>query len=137
MRSFLAAAAMLAASNLFAMADPVAAPPATPTATEQPSAAPQKGTPEVQGCFSSPGNMTSFGSLQYNSESLCATTTCFKQNFPVAGTMDGGECYCGFQYPALDTLVDDSFCNKGCDGFGSVACMSTAKHPSAWLSLTF
>ena len=84
---------------------------------------PTLGAQVVQGCFSSSGDLVSNGTVQWNSKSGCAHDICFVDNFTVAGTTGGNQCFCGNHYPSENDRVDDSKCNVGCSGYGLQACM--------------
>ncbi|KAL1847271.1 hypothetical protein VTK73DRAFT_10381 [Phialemonium thermophilum] len=111
--------ALLAASSALAAS---AATSTFKTGVEEPSAPPMLGTPVVQGCFSSQGELK-FDSIQtFNSKSKCAIDICLAKGKPVAGTMGANQCFCGDKYPPKAALVNDSNCNAGCSGFDKEAC---------------
>jgi len=91
---------------------------------EKPSSSPVANTPVVQGCFSSSGSLVLNSSPTYNSAGECGTVLCGPQGLKknVAATTQGNQCWCGDDYPPLDTLVDDKLCNAPCTGYGQDAC---------------
>jgi hypothetical protein len=74
-----------------------------------------------QGCYKSSGNLTSFGTPDYNSSGRCATV-CTGKGYAVSATTAGNQCWCGQAYPPKGDLVADSNCNVGCAGYPQEAC---------------
>jgi cell wall integrity and stress response component len=96
--------------------------PTSAMGVEEPSAAPTLNVAVVQGCFSSPGELVSIGTLDFNSKDKCAVVNCKARGYAVAASMGANECYCGNKYPPKAALVNDSNCNAPCTGFGTQAC---------------
>ncbi|AEO68270.1 dec1b5a7-f689-42f3-a7d4-a28795f4e23b [Thermothielavioides terrestris] len=93
-----------------------------PDGTQPKVLPPELGTPTVQGCFSSSGNLTLNSTPTYNSIDGCANKVCRPAGFPVGGTTGGNQCWCGTTYPPKDTLVDPSHCTTSCNSYPSEAC---------------
>ncbi|KAH8904780.1 hypothetical protein BR93DRAFT_939834 [Coniochaeta sp. PMI_546] len=113
--------------SIFMTAALLAAVPALASQTtakgiEEPAATPTLNAAVVQGCFSSPGELVSIGTLDYNSKDKCAVENCKAQGHAVAASMGGNECYCGDKYPPKAALVNDTNCNIGCTGYDWDAC---------------
>jgi cell wall integrity and stress response component len=105
----------------------------TPTTTakgvQRPSSRPITLAPVVQGCWaSSEGLKLVNASVQYNTGDKCGKEICQKQNYKVAATYQGSQCWCGNVYPPASQLVDDKNCNVECPGYDYDACGG----PSAW-----
>lgn len=93
-------------------------------AVQQPTAAPTIGTPTIQGCFKSPGDLKLNTTHKFNSIGKCADETCAAAGYAVGGSMGGNQCWCGETYPPKSDLVDPKFCDTPCPGFGEHACES-------------
>jgi cell wall integrity and stress response component len=113
---------IVAATGLLAVV-PAFASQTTAKGIEEPSAKPTLNVAVVQGCFSSPGELEFWGTIEFNSKDECGVKACkAKLNKPVAATMGGNMCYCGDKYPPKAALVNDSNCNTGCSGYDFDAC---------------
>ncbi|KAH6653237.1 hypothetical protein BKA67DRAFT_536924 [Truncatella angustata] len=93
---------------------------ATGAATEVAASAPTSGTDTVHGCYSNIDGLTFNGTYEFNAQGKCAGY-CRDLGLYV-GASNAQDCYCGSEYPALNTLVDDSECTEPCPGFGQEAC---------------
>ncbi|TKA39677.1 hypothetical protein B0A54_08314 [Friedmanniomyces endolithicus] len=74
-----------------------------------------------QACYSSSAGLTDQGSFEYQTSSYCQNI-CVKQNQAVLGLSAGSDCWCGDTLPPASSKVDDSSCNKPCNGYGSQMC---------------
>ncbi|KAK1063924.1 Protein SLG1 [Friedmanniomyces endolithicus] len=74
-----------------------------------------------QACYSSSAGLTDQGGFEYQTSSYCQKI-CVKQNQAVLGLSAGSDCWCGDTLPPASSKVDDSSCNKPCDGYGSQMC---------------
>lgn len=92
------------------------------TAVQQPITPPTIDVPTIQGCFKSAGDLELNTTHKFNSIGKCADETCREGGFAVGGSMGGNQCWCGQTYPPKSDLVDPSFCNSPCSGFGEHAC---------------
>ncbi|KAK6218001.1 YmL10 [Pestalotiopsis sp. IQ-011] len=91
--------------------------------TEAQAEDPVLGTETVHGCYSSVGSLTLNGTSEFNTEGSCATA-CSGGGFAVAASQEM-DCYCGAEYPAENTLVDDAECNELCPGYPNESCGGT------------
>ncbi|CAK37955.1 hypothetical protein CBS115989_6627 [Aspergillus niger] len=82
----------------------------------------------IVGCYSSPGQLTSAGTFQFQSEGYCQQI-CTKQNKPIFALYNGDECYCGDALPPSTAKVSSTQCETPCSGFPSDPCGGT----NAWL----
>ncbi|KAJ2896599.1 uncharacterized protein MKZ38_005422 [Zalerion maritima] len=75
-----------------------------------------------QGCFNSSGELKLVDdNLDFNSDGKCGTL-CQDKDYPVGATTGGQECWCGDEYPPVDSLVDNDECNYACTGYDTIAC---------------
>lgn len=88
--------------------------------TETQAEDPVLGTETVHGCYASVGSLTSNGTNEFNTEGSCATA-CRGGGFAVAASQ-AEDCYCGAEYPAENTMVDDAECNEPCPGYPNESC---------------
>lgn len=88
--------------------------------TEAQAEDPVLGTETVHGCYSSVGSLTLNRTNEFNTEGSCATA-CRGGGFAVAASQ-AMDCYCGAEYPAENTLVDDAECNEPCPGYPNESC---------------
>ncbi|KAK9418283.1 hypothetical protein SUNI508_08244 [Seiridium unicorne] len=88
--------------------------------TEKGAEEPISGTDTVHGCYSNVDNLTLNSTNEFNSQGACAKI-CRALNMNV-GASQAKDCYCGDEYPPLNTLVDDSECTEPCPGYGDDAC---------------
>lgn len=88
--------------------------------TEMQAEDPVLGTETVHGCYSSVGSLKLNGTDEFNTEGSCATA-CRGGGFAVAASQEM-DCYCGAEYPAENTLVDDAECNEPCPGYPNESC---------------
>lgn len=76
------------------------------------------------GCYKSKASLKDPGN--YNGQGvtsgMCHEEVCNKLNATVLG-LRGTTCYCGFEYPPKEDLVEDKFCNYACNGYPFEACM--------------
>ncbi|GKZ37238.1 hypothetical protein AbraIFM66950_008695 [Aspergillus brasiliensis] len=80
------------------------------------------------GCYSSPGQLTSAGTFQFQSEGYCQQI-CTKQNKAIFALHNGDECYCGDALPPSTAKVSSTQCQTPCSGFPSETCGGI----NAWL----
>ncbi|PKS07159.1 hypothetical protein jhhlp_005759 [Lomentospora prolificans] len=77
------------------------------------------------GCYKSKGSLEDpkgYPSTKVTS-GYCDDYVCNKLNATVLG-LRGSTCYCGFEYPPEEDLVEDKFCNYDCPGYPFEACGS-------------
>jgi cell wall integrity and stress response component len=115
---------------------PALASQTTAKGVEEPAAAPTPSVAVVVGCYSSPGELVSAGTFEFNSISKCAVDTCAAQGHLVGASMGGNECYCGDEYPPKAALVNDTMCNIGCTGYDWDACSYFAVSFLWWCNVT-
>lgn len=84
---------------------------------------PVLGTETVHGCYSAVGSLQLNGTNTFNSRGLCAANC--QQAGAYVAAVQGEQCYCGNEYPAASTLVDDSQCDDPCPGYAMNACGGT------------
>lgn len=87
---------------------------------QPPATTPVLGKVTSQGCFSSRVSAWSTENDRFASPGSCANL-CRQKEMPVAA-LRGAACYCGEEYPAADTLVEDAKCNYPCPGYPLDAC---------------
>ncbi|CAI4214695.1 unnamed protein product [Parascedosporium putredinis] len=77
------------------------------------------------GCYKSKASLKDPGGYEGEkvSSGLCGDVICNKTNSTVLG-LRGTTCYCGFEYPPKEDLVEDKFCNYACQGYPFEACGS-------------
>ena len=89
---------------------------------QQPVQNPMPGHGTDQGCYSSSGDLKSIGTPEWVTRDKCSDL-CLAQNYEVAGTMAGYECFCGHTYPPeKDFEADGKNCNVPCGGYPQHAC---------------
>lgn len=89
---------------------------------QQPKVDPIPGVWTEQGCYSSSGDLKKKATLTYNTISNCSNL-CIPDGYPVAGSMGGLECWCGYTYPPEeDYEPDGKHCHSGCGGYDWDAC---------------
>lgn len=105
---------------------------APPVVTKQPpQLPPQRNASTAQGCFTSRGNLKYHSYEQYNSLAKCGHDVCAQEGYMVAASVNSYDCYCGNEYPPLDTQVDDSKCTAPCGGFPYEACKLSLVPPAS------
>ncbi|EEB07176.1 transmembrane receptor Wsc1 [Schizosaccharomyces japonicus yFS275] len=72
-----------------------------------------------KGCYAVDNALPWKADDDYMDTDVCATK-CDYKTVSVLGLRNGGQCYCGNTLPAQ--LVDDSYCNVPCYGYGTVKC---------------
>ncbi|PSK54027.1 Cell wall integrity and stress response component 1 [Elsinoe australis] len=77
------------------------------------------------GCFKNQGTLTSGDVYQYQTDGHCQEVCVAKNSAPVLGVTNGDTCLCGSQTPNNGDKVDDSSCNKPCQGFPDHMCGGT------------
>jgi cell wall integrity and stress response component len=93
---------------------------ATGEGTEVAAESPISGTDTVHGCYSYVDNLTLNSTNEFNSQGACATIC--RDLGKYVGATQAEDCYCGDEYPPLNTLVDDDECTEPCPGYGTEAC---------------
>ncbi|EGX92436.1 WSC domain-containing protein [Cordyceps militaris CM01] len=84
---------------------------------------PRTGTPTLNGCYSSFGNMTKIEiDTKYLSNGSCGKACTDSKNTVAAVAAQA--CYCGTVYPPKKDVIDASKCDYGCNGFGEEMCGS-------------
>jgi hypothetical protein len=71
-----------------------------------------------KGCYSSNSGLTFKDTYTWQSKSHCQSQ-CGPMNAAVEATTKGTDCWCGNSLPPASSLVDDSFCNVQCTGYGA------------------
>lgn len=74
-----------------------------------------------QGCYSSSAPLTFNDTYTYQSSGYC-TSQCQGNGQNVAATTNGGDCWCGDEYPALADKVDQDKCSTPCQGYDTEMC---------------
>ncbi|GAB7365847.1 hypothetical protein MBLNU230_g7179t1 [Neophaeotheca triangularis] len=74
-----------------------------------------------KGCYSSSRGLSDQGSHIYQTSGYCQPI-CVDQGSAVLGLSGGSDCWCGDQLPPEDSLVDDSNCDTGCNGYRQEDC---------------
>lgn len=87
---------------------------------EQNVTSPILGTDTVHGCYTSKGDLTLNGTIEFNSQGSC-NIACRAIKKDVSATQ-ASVCYCGDAYPPLNTLTTNDKCAEPCPGFGEQAC---------------
>lgn len=77
------------------------------------------------GCFKNKGPLGQGDVFQYQSDGHCQGICVSNGQQPVMGLTTGDTCLCGSQTPNNNDKVDDSSCNKPCQGFGEHMCGGT------------
>ncbi|KAI0149358.1 hypothetical protein BJ166DRAFT_61387 [Pestalotiopsis sp. NC0098] len=108
---FIALSGLLAFSNLVRADD---------QGVEVAAESPVKGTDTVHGCYGNVDNLVLNGTDEFNTQGSCSTAC--RGMSKAVGASYSSDCYCGDEYPPLNTLLDDSDCNEPCPGYGTEAC---------------
>jgi cell wall integrity and stress response component len=108
---------LLAISGLLAFSNLVHA---ASTATEVAAEDPVSGTDTVHGCYSNIDNLVFNQTYEFNSQGACAGFC--RDMGKYVGATQAKDCYCGDEYPALNTLASDDECTEPCPGYGTQAC---------------
>lgn len=108
---FLAISGLMAFSSNFARAS---------TGTEVAAQDPVSGTDTVHGCYSNIDNLVFNQTYEFNTQGACAGFCRAMGKY--VGATSSRDCYCGDEYPALNTLVSDDECTEPCPGYGQQAC---------------
>jgi len=114
---------LFALTTLLVATNMVSTATATATATEgveKPSATPISGTDTVHGCYTSLGDMVLNVTDNFNTQGSC-NIACRGMGKSV-GASQQKKCYCGDDYPPLNTLTNDAACGEPCPGYGPDAC---------------
>jgi cell wall integrity and stress response component len=90
------------------------------TTTEVAAEDPVKGTDTVHGCYGNVDNLTLNSTNEFNTQGLCSTAC--RGMSKAVGAAYSSDCYCGDEYPPLNTLLDDSECTEPCPGYDTQAC---------------
>lgn len=88
--------------------------------TEVAAEDPISGTDTVHGCYGNIDNLTLNGTSEFNTQGLCAGNCRTMGKY--VGAALAKDCYCGDEYPPLNTMVSDDECTEPCPGFGTEAC---------------
>lgn len=90
------------------------------TGTEVAAQTPVTGTDTVHGCYSNIDNLTFNGTYEFNTQGACAGYC--RDLGKYVGAALSKDCYCGDEYPPLNTLVSDDQCTEPCPGYDQQAC---------------
>lgn len=90
------------------------------TGTEKSAQSPVSGTDTVHGCYSNIDNLVFNQTSEFNTQGLCAGFC--RSMGKYVGASQAKDCYCGEEYPALNTLTSDSDCTEPCPGYDTEAC---------------
>jgi len=74
-----------------------------------------------EGCYSSSAPLKFDNTFTYQSSGHCIPA-CTDAGAKVAATTNGGDCWCGAEYPSLASKVDLSKCDTPCQGFDTEFC---------------
>jgi len=80
-------------------------------------------TMTLVGCYDSSVGLTLNSTYQFNSQGYCQLQ-CVAIDALVLGLTEETKCYCGNEFPPSNTLVNSTFCDAGCAGFGTDPCGS-------------
>lgn len=73
-------------------------------------------------CYNHPGPLQRFEGYDVVSLEQCSQI-CQSQSMPIAGAMNGNECWCGKAIPAPENIVPGNSCDSPCVGTPGEMCM--------------